>query len=95
MTQPGLRLAYRIPDWEDFVSLAITEIRHFGSNSIQIARRMRAMLENLIETVPPYRAVLLRAELALLGRGVERDFCDPEDCVRAGSADSLGVGGRT
>jgi hypothetical protein len=56
---------------------------------------MRAMLENLIETVSPHRAVLLRAELALLGRGVERDFCDPEDCVRAGSADSLGVGGRT
>ena len=88
-----LRLAYRTPDWEDFVSLAITEIRQFGGNSIQIVRRMRAMLENLIEAVPPHRAVLLRAELELLGRGVERDFRDPEDRIRAASGDSLGVGG--
>ena len=88
-----LRLAYRTPDWEDFVGLAITEIRQFGRDSIQIVRRMRAMLENLIDTVPPDRAGLLRAELELLDRGVERDFRDPEDRVRASSADSLGVGG--
>src|SRR4029453_6054991 len=25
-----LRLLYRTPDWEDFVLLAVTEIRHFG-----------------------------------------------------------------
>src|SRR4030095_16166827 len=51
-----LRLFYRTPDWEDFVGLAITEIRQFGKDSIQIVRRMRAMLENLIDTVPPGRA---------------------------------------
>ena len=88
-----LRLAYRTPDWEDFVSLAVTEIRHFGRDSIQIARRMRAMLENLIEVVPPQLATPLRAELDLLSRGVERDFRDPEDRARAASGDSLGVGG--
>ena len=32
-----LRLVYRTPDWEDFVKLAVTEIRHFGGESIQIA----------------------------------------------------------
>jgi uncharacterized membrane protein len=88
-----LRLIYRTPDWEDFVGLAITEIRHFGRDSIQIVRRLRAMLENLIDAVPPDRAALLRAELELLERGVERDFRDPEDRVRAASGDSLGVGG--
>ena len=88
-----LRLAYRTPDWEDFVSLAVTEIRQFGKDSIQIARRMRAMLENLIETMPPHRAAQLRAELELLSRGVERDFRDPEDRIRAASGDSLGMGG--
>ena len=88
-----LRLAYRTPDWEDFVSLAVTEIRHFGRDSIQIVRRMRAMLENLIEVVPSQRAALLRAELDLLSRGVDQDFRDPEDRIRAASADSLGVGG--
>lgn len=88
-----LRLAYRTPDWEDFVSLAVTEIRQFGRDSIQIARRMRAMLENLIAVVPPQRAAALRAELELLSRGVEREFTDPEDRLRAASGDSLGVGG--
>jgi len=89
----ALRLVYRTPDWEDFVSLAITEIRQFGGNSTQIARRMRALLENLIAVVPPQRAAPLRKELELLGRGVERDFHDPEDRARAGTADSLGMGG--
>jgi uncharacterized membrane protein len=88
-----LRLAYRTPDWEDFVSLGVIEIRQFGRDSIQIARRMRAMLEQLIETVPPQRAAPLRTELELLSRGVERDFRDPEDRIRAASGDSLGVGG--
>lgn len=88
-----LRLAYRTPDWKDFVSLGVIEIRQFGRDSIQIVRRMRAMLEDLIETVPPQRAAPLRAELELLSRGVERDFRDPEDRIRAASGDSLGVGG--
>jgi uncharacterized membrane protein len=90
-----LRLAYRTPDWDDFVSLAVTEIRQFGRGSIQIVRRMRAMLENLASMVPPQRVALLRAELELLDRGVDQDFRDAEDRVRAGSADSLGVGGAT
>jgi uncharacterized membrane protein len=88
-----LRLAFRTPDWDDFVSLSITEIRQFGRGSIQIVRRMRAMLESLIKVVPPQRVALLRAELDLLSRGVELDFRDPEDRVRAAAADSLGVGG--
>jgi len=54
---------------------------------------MRAMLESLIDTLPSNRAALLRTELELLDRGVQRDFRDPEDRVRAAAADSLGVGG--
>ena len=87
-----LRLVYRTPDWEHFVGLAVTEIRQFGGTSIQIVRRMRAMLENLIEALPPGRAVPLRVELDLLNRTVERDFVDLEDRARAAAGDSLGVG---
>src|SRR5437764_9603891 len=36
--------------------LAVTEIHQFGGASIQIARRLRAMLENLIQTLPEERA---------------------------------------
>jgi len=88
-----LRLVYRTPDWEDFVRLAVTEIRHFGCESIQIARRMRAMLENLIETLPESRGDLLRQELALLHRSAERFFTEPEDRVLAEVSDFQGVGG--
>jgi uncharacterized membrane protein len=90
-----LRLADRTPDRDDFVSLSVTEIRHFGRESIQIVRRMRTMLENLAKVVPPQRVALLRAELELLGRGVGHDSRDPEDRLRAASADTLGVGGAT
>jgi uncharacterized membrane protein len=88
-----LRLAFRTPDWDDFLSLSVTEIRQFGRESIQIVRRMRALLESLARVVPPHRLASIRAELALLDRGVKEDFRDPEDQVRATSADSLGVGG--
>jgi uncharacterized membrane protein len=89
----ALRLAYRTPDWEDFVLLAVTEIRHFGAASIQVARRLRAMLENLIESLPEERTVLLRQELTLLQRTVQRTFSDPEDRARADAGDLQGMGG--
>jgi uncharacterized membrane protein len=89
-----LRLLYRTPDWEDFVHLAVTEIRHFGGESIQIARRLRAMLEDLVQAVPEARAVLLRQELALLHRSAERAFVEPEDRALAEVRDFQGVGGK-
>jgi uncharacterized membrane protein len=93
-TSGQVRLIYRTPDWEDFVQLAVTEIRHFGSESIQIARRLRAMLEDLIETLPEARVTLLRRELTLLQRSAERFFSEPEDRALAEVGDLQGVGGK-
>ena len=89
-----LRLVYRTPDWEDFVRLAVTEIRQFGGASIQVARRLRAMLENLIQTLPEERAASLRQELKLLHRSAERFFTEPEDRALADVSDFQGVGGK-
>jgi uncharacterized membrane protein len=86
------RLVFRTPAWEDFVQLAVTEIRHFGGASIQIARRLRAMLENLIETLPATRSAVLRHELSLLQRSAQRFFAEPEDRAMADVGDSQGVG---
>ncbi len=88
-----LWLVYRTPDWEDFVELAVTEIRHVGGQSIQVARRLRAMLENLIQTLPESRAHLLCRELTLLHRSAERFFTEPEDRALAEVSGLQGMAG--
>ena len=88
-----LRLIYRTPDWEDFVGLAVTEIRQFGANSTQVTRRMRAMLEKLIPLVATHRASVLLQELDLLRSTVDQGFAMPEDRKRADLPDFQGLGG--
>jgi len=88
-----LRLVYRTPDWEDFVGLAVTEIRQFGANSTQVVRRMRAMLENLIPLLPSHRSSVLRQELDLLKSTIDQGFAVPQDRSRAHSPDFQGLGG--
>ena len=89
-----LRFVYRTPEWEDFVCLAVTEIRHYGAESIQVTRRLRAMLENLIQTLPQARSALLHMELEILKRSAPRFFYEPEDQALANISDFQGVGGK-
>jgi uncharacterized membrane protein len=84
---------FRTPNWEDFVHLAFTEIRQCGAQNMQIARRLRAMIDNLIETLPKHRHAVLLEELKLLDRDVERHFVHPEDRALARLGDSQGLGG--
>ena len=84
---------YGTPDWDDFVLLAVSEIRQYGVGSIQVGRRLRAMLEHLIRELPAARHPPLQEELALLGCAVERGFKDESDRKRASVADNQGVGG--
>jgi uncharacterized membrane protein len=88
-----LRLVYPTPDWVDIVDLAVTEIRQYGATSIQVARRLRAMLEHLIDRLPEPRLRPLRAELDLLERSNARNFAEAEDKRRANIADFQGLGG--
>jgi uncharacterized membrane protein len=39
--------------WDDYLTLAVTEIREYGATSIQVTRRLRAMLEDLQQICPP------------------------------------------
>jgi len=88
-----LRLVYRTPDWEDFVGLAVTEIRQFGASSTQVVRRMRAMLEDLVSLLPSHRVSVLRQELDLLKSTINKWFTVPRDIQRADFPDSQGLGG--
>ena len=88
-----IRLIFRTPNWEDFVQLSCTEIRHFGVGSIQVVRRMRSMLENLMYTLPPHRHAELQQQLALLDRTIEKHYTMAEDLALARIPDAQGLGG--
>ena len=90
-----LRVFFRTPNWEDFVHLAFTEIRACGSSNMQIVRRLRAMIENLIQTLDAHRHPALQQELDLLDRDIARHFSYPEELQLARIADSQGLGGHS
>jgi uncharacterized membrane protein len=88
-----LRVIFRTPKWEDFVHLAFSEIRFYGAENIQIARRLRAMIVNLTDTLPAQRHAALRKELELLDRTIEKLYILPEDLKLASIPDLQGLGG--
>jgi len=90
-----LRLVFRTPNWEDFVNLACSEIRCCGSTNLQVVRRLRAMIENLMQTLPAHRQPALQEQLSLLDNEVTRHFRYPEEISLARIADSQGLGGRS
>jgi uncharacterized membrane protein len=87
-----LRLCYGTPNWSDFVSLGLTEVRHYGASSIQVARRLHAMIEHLIRVLPEARRAALQRELTLLRRANQRNFPDEEDRALAEVGDFQGIG---
>jgi uncharacterized membrane protein len=88
-----LRVIFRTPNWEDYVHLAFTELRLNGAESIQVVRRLRAMIENLVQTLPEHRRPALLRELDLLDRTLPQRYTFPEDLVLARIPDSQGLGG--
>ncbi len=90
-----LRVVFRTPNWEDFIHLAFSEIRSCGSNNLQIVRRLRAMIENLIQTLPAHRHAALLQELSLLDREIEKNFVYPEEIALARIGDAQGLGGHS
>ena len=79
--------------WEDFVTLGLTEIREYGATSVQIVRRLRALLEELLETVRPEHRAALEEELRRLDATVAGAWRDSVDLDRASEADRQGIGG--
>ena len=88
------RLVYRTPAWDDFVGLAVTEIRHYGATSPQIPRRLGAMLEQLANVLPPARGEAVRREEGRLRRTTESAYADSEDRAMFAAADLQGFGSR-
>ncbi len=88
----AVRLRYPVPSWEDYLSLAIDETRHYGEGSVQVSRRLRALLEDLRESVPEPRRASIDTELELVQAAADRGFADTGDRVVAAARDRQGLG---
>jgi uncharacterized membrane protein len=88
-----LRVIFPTPGWDDFVQLTFREIRLYGAENFQIARRLGAMLHDLIELLPVARRPALQCELDLLNRALANSYPFPEDLALARQPDPQGLGG--
>ena len=79
--------------WEDYLQLAVVEIREYGAASPQVCRRLRAMLVDLLDAVRPERRPAVGAEIAALDALGARSFSDPALRAYAAGCDRQGVGG--
>ncbi|WP_375765911.1 DUF2254 domain-containing protein [Archangium gephyra] len=86
------RLVCPRPDWDSYVRLAVDEIREYGEGSLQVARRLRFLLEDLLRVAPVFRRDELERQLALLGASVERAFPDAREAAMAHRANPQGHG---
>ncbi len=87
-----VRFVFPTMRWDDYVSLAVDEIRIYGADSLQILRRLRSMLEDLLSIADDQRRGPLREQLRLLSAAAEREFPDARDRRAAGLGDAQGIG---
>ncbi|WP_187277100.1 DUF2254 domain-containing protein [Phyllobacterium endophyticum] len=87
-----VRLVTPSMTWEDYVHLAFDEIRLAGSGSPQIARRLRAALEDLLAVAPPERKRPLQEQLDLLRSGNGDSMSEAVDRNNSSQADPSGLG---
>jgi len=89
----AVRVVWHSPSWDDVLDLAFDEIRGYGASSLQVARRLRAVLEDLLASTPPQRHAALRERIARLDAAVLTAYPagSPERAL-AQVADRMGLG---
>src|SRR4051812_4033104 len=87
-----VRLVERVMSWEGYVRLAFDELRLVGAGSPQVARRLRAALEDLKTVASPERRPPLDRQLELLDEAVRRASDDDADIDAALVPDMQGIG---
>ncbi len=89
----SLRLTFPVPTWEDYLDLSFDEIRQFGATSVQVMRRLQAVLVGLAETLTvESRRAAVRRYLDHLKLGIEHSEFDLHDQETALQEDRQGLG---
>jgi uncharacterized membrane protein len=91
--QGRVRVVVPARRWEDYLALGVTEIREYGATAIQVVRRLRALLEELLEDVRPAYRAAVEDELARLDATVAEQYGSSVDLDRALTPDRQGIGG--
>jgi uncharacterized membrane protein len=87
-----VRVLMAFPKWEDFLRLAFDEIRFYGANSVQVMRRMRALITELRTVLPEERRPAIDHWRTRLQSTVERSYVDWHDKLDASAEDRQGLG---
>lgn len=88
----ALRVVLPSPSWDDFLALAFDEIRFCGAESVQVMRRMKAMIDELILTLPLERHCSLLHHQDRLDATIAKSFEDVEERREASIGDRQGLG---
>jgi uncharacterized membrane protein len=87
-----LRLVVPFPTWDDLLRLAFDEICYYGATSVQVMRRMNALVADLSRAVPEERRPAFEYWDARLKAIIARSFADSEERLEASKQDRQGLG---
>jgi len=87
-----LRLVVPFPTWDDLLRLAFDEISFYGATSVQVMRRMNALVADLSRSVPKERRPAIELWDARLKGIIARSFADGEERLEASKEDRQGLG---
>ena len=87
-----VRVVHATIGWAELLHLALDEIRIYGAGSMQVVRRIRAVLEDLASVATDAELDAVAEHVGLLERAVRRSVVDEVDRRRAGVADEQGIG---
>lgn len=86
------RLHVPMPTWELYVALAFEETRHHGAGILQVMRRLRSAIEDLLIDLPEHRHPALQRQLTMLDDTVEWSFKSDLERASARYPDAQGIG---
>jgi uncharacterized membrane protein len=87
-----VRLVIPFPSWDDFLHLAFEEILSCGAKSVQVMRRMKALIADLLTVLPVERHAGLKYWQQRMQASITRSFEDAEEKLSASMEDRQGLG---
>lgn len=87
------RVLWSAPDWDQLIDLALSEIRHYGIHAPQATRRLRAVLDSLLQIAPAPRHAAVRRHIDLLHDALRAAYKTEGELRLASEPDHIGLGG--